>query len=84
MMPKKKTFEQALSRLEEIIESIESGEITLDESVKLYKEGIDLSVFCGNALKKTEQEIVILKESADKVFKEEIFEYKSENEEYSQ
>ncbi len=73
-MPKKKTFEQALLRLEEIIENIENSETTLDESVKLYKEGIDLSVFCGNQLKKTEQEIVVLKEKADGIFKEESFE----------
>ena len=74
-MPKKKTFEQAVSRLEEIIDIIQNNETTLDESVKLYKEGIDLSVFCGNQLKKTEQEISILKESADKIFNEEPFVY---------
>ncbi len=77
-MPKKKTFEQALLRLEEIVKNIENNEITLDESVKLYKEGIDLSVFCGNELKKIEQEIVVLKESADKIFNEELFEYDEE------
>ncbi len=77
-MPKKKTFEQALSRLEEIINDIENNETTLDESVKLYKEGIELSVFCGNQLKKTEQEIVLLKESADKIFSEEPFEFEGE------
>ena len=77
-MPKKKTFEQAIDRLEEIIESIENSETTLDESVKLYKEGIDLSVFCGKQLKKTEQEIVLLKENADKIFNEEPFEYVEE------
>jgi len=77
-MPKKKTFEQALSRLEEIIASIENNETTLEQSVKLYKEGIDLSVFCGNQLKKTEQEVVLLKENADKVFVEEPFDYEGE------
>ncbi len=77
-MPKKKTFEQAILRLEEIIASIENNETTLEESVKLYKEGIDLSVFCGNQLKKTEQEVILLKESADKVFTEEPFDYEGE------
>lgn len=77
-MPKKKTFEQALLRLEEIVKSIENNETTLDESVKLYKEGIDLSVFCGNELKKIEQEIVVLKESVDNIFSEELFEYGEE------
>ncbi len=77
-MPKKKTFEQALTRLEEIIDGIENNETTLEESVKLYKEGIELSVFCGNQLKKTEQEIVLLKESADKIFSEKNFEFEGE------
>lgn len=77
-MPRKKTFEQALSRLEEIVSSIESNDTTLEESVKLYKEGIELSVFCGNQLKKTEQDIILLKESADKVFSEEPFNYTEE------
>lgn len=73
-MPKKKmTFEQALSRLEEIVSDIENNDTTLDESVKLYKEGIDLSVFCGEQLKKTEQEITVLKQNADKIFSEENF-----------
>ncbi len=49
-MPKKKTFEQALSRLEEIVSNIENNQTTLEESVKLYKEGIELSIFCGKQL----------------------------------
>lgn len=73
-MPKKKSFEQALNRLEEIIENIENDEITLEESVKLYKEGIELSVFCGESLKKTENEIMLLKQKADGVFEEIPFE----------
>lgn len=77
-MPKKKTIEQALTRLEEIVQSIENNDTSLEESIKLYKEGIDLSVFCGNQLKKAEQEIVTLKESADKIFSEEPFEYYEE------
>ena len=77
-MPKKKTIEQALTRLEEIVQSIENNDTSLEESIKLYKEGIDLSVFCGNKLKKAEQEIVTLKESADKIFSEETFEYYEE------
>jgi len=77
-MPKKKTFEQALSRLEEIVSDIENNRTTLEESVKLYKEGIELSVFCGSQLKKTEQEITLLKQNADKVFNEEPFDYTEE------
>lgn len=77
-MPKKKTFEQALSRLEEIVSNIENNQTTLEESVKLYKEGIELSVFCGKQLKKAEQEIILLKENADKVFNEETFDYTEE------
>jgi len=63
MGKKKLTFEEALIRLEEVLELIEKGEIDLEESVKLYKEGLELSFFCSEKLNKVEEEITLLKES---------------------
>ena len=44
------TFEQAASRLEEIVEKLDSGETPLGETVKLYEQGIALSDYCMKLL----------------------------------
>ncbi|HWP81209.1 MAG TPA: exodeoxyribonuclease VII small subunit [Bacteroidota bacterium] len=50
----KQTFEESLKRLEKIVEILEQGEISLDEAIELYEEGIELSKFCGEKLKTVE------------------------------
>lgn len=67
-MAKKKSFEEALKRLEEIAEQMENDEIGIENQVKLYKEGVELSVYCSEILNKAEQQVTELKESADGVF----------------
>lgn len=67
-LARKKTFEEALTRLEEIAELMENSETGLENSVKLYKEGVELSVYCSEILNKAEQQVTELKESADGVF----------------
>lgn len=59
-LAKKVTFEDSLVRLEEITIKIESGDLTLDESLKLFEEGIKLSRFCEKKLTAAEQKIEIL------------------------
>lgn len=54
------TYEQAIKRLEEIVNELEKGGKTLDESVKLFEEGAKLSEFCDNALKNAELKITKL------------------------
>ena len=44
------TFEQAASKLEEIVEKLDSGETPLGETVKLYEQGIALSDYCMKLL----------------------------------
>lgn len=53
----KSSFEDSLKRLEKIVESLESGEISLDDAVDLYEEGIRLSKECSERLKATELRI---------------------------
>ncbi len=67
-MPKKsvKGFEANIAELEAIINSMESGEYTLEESIKKYKEGMTLALECQNILKKAEQEIYIYEEESFK------------------
>lgn len=54
------TFEQAMERLEEIVAVLESGKETLDESMKLFEEGVALTAFCTQSLKTAEQKIIKL------------------------
>ena len=54
------TFETAMARLEEIVALLESGNCTLDESLKLFEEGTKLTAFCSELLKNAEQKIVQL------------------------
>ena len=61
MAKKKLTFEEALERLEQILALIESTDTNLEQSVALYKEGLELSIFCSNKLNKIEEEITFLK-----------------------
>jgi len=63
-MTKKKiktTFEENLSRLEEISALLESEELGLDQSISLFEEGIKLSKSCMTALKDAELKITELK-----------------------
>ena len=53
-------FEQALKRLEQIVEEMESGEVLLDDLLKKYEEGVKLAQFCQNKLTEAQQRIEIL------------------------
>jgi len=50
----KRTFEQSLSRLEKIVDSLEQGETPLESAIELYEEGIALSKECMETLSKAE------------------------------
>lgn len=70
---KEMTFESAMSRLEEIVNKLEGGKVTLDESLKLYEEGISLVRLCSDRLDKAEQKIKIVKTDLDGNYQEESF-----------
>ena len=54
------SFEKSIKRLEEIVELLESGELSLDESIKIFSEGILLSKKCHVLLDKADQKITEL------------------------
>ena len=54
------TFEQALQQLEQIVQRLEKGELPLEESLKLYEEGIRLSRLCHGKLEEAEGKIEML------------------------
>ena len=80
MPTKKLTFEKAVSRLEEIAEKLESGELPLEESLKIFKEGIELSRWCSQVLNQTESDIKKLVKLEGKKFKLEALDLEAEDE----
>jgi exodeoxyribonuclease VII small subunit len=54
------SFEKDLKRLEEIVQALEEGELTLDDSLKQFEEGIKLQKRCEKALSQAEKKIEIL------------------------
>ena len=57
------SFEEAVKRLEQINESLESGKLSLDESIALYKEGIGLAADCKKKLDVAKMQISVLDEN---------------------
>lgn len=60
-----KSFEESVARLEEIVRMLENGTATLDESLKLYEEGIALVRVCNQKLDSAEKKIKVLTETPD-------------------
>ncbi len=75
---KYKEFEQALARLEQIVEQLEKGELALEKSLQLFEEGIKISQFCGSKLDEAERNVEILLKSTEGELKEEPFEVSGE------
>ena len=55
-----KKFEAALARLEEIVKELETGDLPLEQSLKLFEEGIKLSRLCNKRLEDAERRVEIL------------------------
>lgn len=70
-MGKKKetSFESSLLRLEEISSQLESGEVGLEESIRLYEEGIELAKICYSTLKNAELKVTELKKQLEENIK---------------
>ncbi|MBQ1660795.1 MAG: exodeoxyribonuclease VII small subunit [Clostridia bacterium] len=70
-MKKKLSYEQSVSRLEEIVELLENGELPLEESMKLFEEGTKLSAECYSMLSKAEQKITQISDIENETINEE-------------
>ncbi|MEM5536813.1 exodeoxyribonuclease VII small subunit [Neptuniibacter pectenicola] len=65
-MPRKKKttdFEQSLQDLESIVTQMEQGELSLEDSLKAFEEGVSLTRECQNILAQAEQKVQLLMES---------------------
>ena len=64
----KMRLEESLHLLESIVEKMESPATTLDDSLSLYKEGMDLAIRLAEGLQSAENEVAVLIEKSGKVF----------------
>ena len=69
-------FEEAMKKLEKIADELEKGELSLDESVKKFEEGMNISKKCSKVLEESEKKINILTGTNEKIVEEE---FKKEN-----
>ncbi|MCK4326565.1 exodeoxyribonuclease VII small subunit [bacterium] len=56
-------FEEALKKLENIVEDLEKGDLSLDEAVKKYEEGMKLAKICTKKLEEAEKKVEVLVKS---------------------
>ena len=75
MNQKNHTFEENMHRLEQIVRSMERGDVPLEESLKLFQEGTALVEVCGNLLDEAELQVRKIVTAADGSPVEEAFEY---------
>ena len=73
MSDNNKTFEESMARLEQIVRIMERGEVPLDESLKLFREGTSLVQNCGKLLEEAELEIKKVVAASDGSPVEELF-----------
>jgi exodeoxyribonuclease VII small subunit len=77
---KKPDFERSLARLEEVVRRLESPQLSLDEAMKLFEEGVGLSRECQKQLEEAEGRVEILLKKADGKMAAESFEAEGESE----
>jgi exodeoxyribonuclease VII small subunit len=65
------TFEEALTKLENNVRTLEIGELSLDESLKIFEEGMKLSKLCSAKLEDAEAKIEVLLEKEGQLVTEE-------------
>jgi len=70
----KLTFEKAMEQLEKIVETMESGALSLEQSLKQFEEGMKLTQYCAQKLDETEKKIATIMEKGDGTIDESPFE----------
>lgn len=64
-------FEENIEQLEKVVQELESGNLNLEDSIKKFEEGINLSKKCNEILEEAEKKITVLVKKDDKVEEEE-------------
>ena len=68
-------FEDALQRLEQIVDQLEGGDLALDDSLKVFEEGVALARRCAKYLEEAEKRIELLTKDESGLLKIELFEW---------
>jgi len=71
-MTEKETFEVSFKRLEKIVEELEDGRLSLDESLKKYEEGMRLAKECSKMLQAAQRKIEVLMKKEGKLVTEDL------------
>lgn len=66
-------FESSLAKLEDVVNRLESGELTLDDALKAFEEGVKHAAICNKKLNEAEKKIEILLKQKDGSFRTEPF-----------
>lgn len=66
-------FETALKKLEDVVRKLEGGELSLDDALKAYEEGVKLAAFCSKKLNEAEKRVEVLNKLKDGTFLKEKF-----------
>lgn len=76
-----KSFEEAMQRLEEIVENLEESDLSLNDSLKIFEEGVKLIGFCSKRLEEVEQKVTMLVKENEGKYSQQPFEAKEKGEE---
>jgi exodeoxyribonuclease VII small subunit len=75
-----KNFETSMKRLEEIVHDLEKGDLPLEDSLKVFEEGMDLIKFCSDKLEEVEQKVTMLVKEGNGKYVQRPFEVEKEEE----
>ena len=75
-----KKFEDAMKRLEEIVQDLEDGELSLEESLKVFEEGMGLIKFCSEKIEEVGQKVTRLVKESEGKYGHQSFEIDKEDE----
>lgn len=73
-----KSFEGAMQRLEEITQNLESGDLSLEDSIDVFEEGMKLAKFCTKKLEEAEKKVTKLVQEGEGKFSQQPFEVEEE------
>ena len=72
-------FETALKKLEDVVKKLEGGELSLDDSLKAFEEGVKLAGFCSRKLDEAEKRVEFLIKQKDGTFTRDKFRVEDES-----
>jgi exodeoxyribonuclease VII small subunit len=75
-----KKFEEAMERLQGIVESLEGGDLSLEKSLKMFEEGMELVHFCSRKLEEAEKKVSLLVKEGEGKYVQQSFEPEDKDE----